>query len=104
MTNTSGCVSTNTIEIENKNLCLIPKGISPQGDGLNDTFDISHFGGVSLQIFNRYGMKVYEKKNYKNEWFGQTNSSTTLLPSGTYFYQIITHRGENHTGWVQLVY
>ncbi len=104
MTNTLGCVSTNTIEIENKNLCFIPKGISPQGDGLNDTFDISHFGGVSLQIFNRYGMKVYDKKNYKNEWFGQTNSSTTLLPSGTYFYQIVTNKGETLSGWVQLVY
>jgi len=104
MTNTSGCVTSSTIEIENKNLCIIPRGISPQGDGLNDTFDLSHFGGVSLQIFNRYGMKIYEKKNYKNEWFGQTNSSNTLLPSGTYFYQIVTHRGEVLTGWVQLVY
>lgn len=104
MTNTSGCIITNTIEIDNKNLCLIPRGISPQGDGLNDTFDLSHFGGVSLQIFNRYGIKVYDKKNYKNEWFGQTNSNNTLLPSGTYFYQIVTNRVETHTGWVQLVY
>ncbi|WP_413513445.1 gliding motility-associated C-terminal domain-containing protein [Myroides odoratus] len=104
MTNIFGCISTNTIEIENKNLCLIPKGISPQGDGFNDTFDLSHFGGVSLQIFNRYGMKVYDKKNYRNEWFGQTNSSNTLLPSGTYFYQIVTNQGEMLSGWVQLVY
>ena len=104
MTNTLGCVTTNTIEIENKNLCIIPRGISPQGDGVNDTFDLGHFGGVSLQIFNRYGMKLYEKKNYKNEWFGQTNSSTTLLPNGTYFYQIVTNKGETLSGWVQLVY
>ncbi|WP_413513511.1 gliding motility-associated C-terminal domain-containing protein [Myroides odoratus] len=73
--------------------------MSPQGDGLNDTFDISHFGGVSLQIFNRYGMKVYDKKNYKNEWHGQTNSSNTLLPNGTYFYHIVTNRGETLSGW-----
>lgn len=104
MTNTSGCITTNTIEIDNKNLCLIPKGISPQGDGLNDTFDLSQFGGVSLQIFNRYGMKIYDKKNYKNEWYGQTNSSNTLVPSGTYFYQIVTSKGETLSGWVQLVY
>ncbi len=104
MTNTSGCITTNTVEIDNKNLCLVPRGISPQGDGVNDSFDLSHFGGVSLQIINRYGMKVYDKKNYQNEWFGQTNSSTTLLPSGTYFYQFVTNQGETLSGWVQLVY
>ncbi|WP_353100170.1 gliding motility-associated C-terminal domain-containing protein [Myroides odoratus] len=102
--NQAGCIVTNSIEIESKEPCFIPKGISPQGDGLNDSFNLSHFGGVYLQIFNRYGMKVYDKKNYKNEWFGQTNSSNTLLPSGTYFYQINTHKGELLSGWIQLIY
>ncbi len=104
VTNTFGCVITNTLEIDNKNLCFIPRGISPQGDGLNDSFDLRSFGGVSLQIFNRYGTKVYDKKNYTNQWHGQTNSSNTLLPSGTYFYQIVTKKKELLSGWVQLVY
>lgn len=104
ITNISGCMATNILEIDNKNLCFIPRGISPQGDGVNDRFDLSHFGGVSLQIFNRYGKKVYDKKNYQNEWFGQTNSSTTLLPGGTYFYQFVTNQGETLSGWVQLMY
>ncbi|MEI2419951.1 gliding motility-associated C-terminal domain-containing protein, partial [Arthrospira platensis SPKY2] len=38
--------------------CSIPKGISPNGDGLNDSLDLSNFDVKRLSIFNRYGRKV----------------------------------------------
>ncbi|MBB1140964.1 fibronectin type III domain-containing protein [Myroides sp. WP-1] len=83
--------------------CPIPKGISPNGDGLNDTFDLSQHGISKIQIFNRNGVEVYSHGlGYKKEWFGQNNSDK-LLPVGTYYYVVVSN-GKVRTGWVQLNY
>ena len=83
--------------------CPIPKGFSPNGDGINDTFDLSNHGVAKIQIFNRNGVEVYSHGlGYKNEWFGQDKSGNRL-PAGTYYYIVITH-GNQRTGWVQLNY
>ena len=82
--------------------CTIPKGISPIGDGRNDFFDISHFDVKALSIFNRYGMKVYHKENYKKEWSGVTDAGKEL-PDATYYYLIELRNGEKKTGWVYVL-
>jgi uncharacterized delta-60 repeat protein/gliding motility-associated-like protein len=82
--------------------CMIPKGISPNGDFLNDEFDLSRFGTVNkLEIFNRYGKSVYFYTNYINQWKGQANNGKEL-PTGTYYYNIIFQNGTAKTGWVYL--
>ena len=69
-----GCSATTTLVIQDaRSLCFIPKGISPQGDQRNDYFNIENFGGVYLEVFNRYGKRVYHKGNYKKEWSGQSD-------------------------------
>ncbi len=76
---------------------FIPNAFSPDGDGVNDTWEIRGIEkaiGYKLIIFNRWGIKVYETNNYKNDWAGtsQTDSFMSrdnLLPEGTYFYSII---------------
>lgn len=99
----NGCLSKANIELDDiQQFCFIPKGISPNGDGLNDFFDLHTFGGVSIQIFNRQGMKVYENAHYTNQWEGQTNTGVAL-PSGTYFYQFTTSIGEQLSGWVEVM-
>ena len=80
---------------------MIPRGISPNGDGLNDQFDLSALGVKKLEIFNRYGQEVYNKSNYTNEWTGK-GSNGDELPTGTYFYMIERTNGESKTGWVYL--
>ncbi|WP_410879832.1 gliding motility-associated C-terminal domain-containing protein [Myroides sp. DW712] len=103
LVNENGCTSLVSLALDDiRQYCFIPKGISPNGDGKNDFFDLHTFGGVSLQIFNRYGMKVYEQTNYTNQWEGQSNNGTPL-PSGTYFYQFITPLKEHHSGWVEVM-
>ncbi len=83
--------------------CPIPKGISPNGDGLNESFDLSNHGIAKIQIFNRNGVEVYSHgEGYKKEWFGQNNSNK-LLPVGTYYYVVVSN-GKVRTGWVQLNY
>ncbi len=80
---------------------FIPQGISPNGDGKNDTFiipGILNSQPNTVTIFNRWGNVVYEKDNYQNDWYGQTDrafdllASDGLLPDGTYYY-IIDFKG-----------
>jgi gliding motility-associated-like protein len=82
-------------------LCIIPKGISPNGDGDNDTFNLTGFNVSQLNIFNRYGTIVYSKGNYVNEWAGQSDNGNEL-PDGTYYYVIERSNGEAKTGWVYI--
>ena len=79
--------------------CDIPRGISPNGDNKNDFFDLSNLHVNKLEIFNRYGVKVYSKSNYKKEWNGTTDSGQEL-PDATYFYVIEFESGKTKTGWV----
>ena len=81
--------------------CTVPKGISPNGDGQNDTFDLTTFGVKRLEIFNRYGIKVYSRSDYTNQWSGQTDKGEEL-PDGTYYYVINLSTGENQTGWIYI--
>ena len=96
----NGCVNEEIINILNT-LCTIQKGISPNNDDFNDFFDLEGFNVKKLQVFNRYGLNVYSKNNYINEWYGHSNSGQEL-PDGTYFYVIDFEEAEPKTGWVYI--
>ncbi len=101
ITNNLGCATTNTFNVLNT-LCSIPNGISPNGDGNNDAFDLSGFSEIEkVKIFNRYGMVIFEQDNYVNQWKGQDYRGN-LLPSGTYYYVVNFATSEAKTGWVYL--
>ena len=82
--------------------CGIQKGISANNDGLNDFFDLQLLNVKHLEIFNRYGMKVYSKSNYTNEWIGQSDKGDEL-PDGTYYYVIEFNSSQaSKTGWIYI--
>jgi gliding motility-associated-like protein len=83
------------------NVCQIQRGISPNGDTLNDWFDLTGIGARHLGIFNRYGREVYAQSNYIKEWGGQDKDGKEL-PDGTYYYVIEKTNGENLTGWIYI--
>ncbi|WP_291093256.1 gliding motility-associated C-terminal domain-containing protein, partial [Flavobacterium sp. UBA2787] len=95
-----GCEETREVTIFNA-FCGIPKGISPNNDGLNDSFDLTGLGVESISIFNRYGRKIYSKNNYLNEWYGQSDNGHEL-PDGTYYYLLNKSDGKQVTGWVYI--
>ena len=101
VTTPDGCISTKTITT-NSVACSIQKGISPNGDGKNDAFDLSTLGVKQLEIYNRYGTLVYNRMDYTNQWTGQADNGNEL-PDGTYFYVIQKKDNtEAVTGWIYI--
>ncbi|MBQ4822861.1 gliding motility-associated C-terminal domain-containing protein, partial [Aquimarina sp. MMG016] len=84
--------------IQSNDEITIYTGISPNGDGVNDQFRIiglSNFPNNTLQIFNRWGVKVFEEDGYeqpgKKYFDGYSSGRVTVkssdqLPVGTYYY------------------
>ena len=85
--------------------------VSADGNGENDFFfinGISDWPDNNVQIFNRWGVKVFETNGYggsndqENVFRGysdgrQTVAPETLLPTGTYYY-VITFNGPDNPG------
>ncbi|WP_459211182.1 lectin-like domain-containing protein [Aquimarina rhabdastrellae] len=72
---------------------FVPDGFTPNDDGINDTFvieDLNSFPNHTIEIYNRYGNRVYQGGINSNPWDGSLNneSSDRALPSGVYFYVI----------------
>jgi gliding motility-associated-like protein len=71
--------------------------VSPNGDGINDSFivpELADSPNNRVAIYDRYGIKVFEKANYSDEFAGIPNTGDFIidrnqgLPSGIYFYTI----------------
>jgi len=73
----------------------IPDAFSPNGDGINDKFEILHptTMKIEFEVFNRWGNSVYKSSDYQNEWDGKGTGSFLGkdLPTGTYYcaYRVI---------------
>jgi len=74
----------------------IPTAFSPDGDGVNDTWEIQGLnfkGAYELTVFNRWENIVFTTKDYQNDWAGTSTissfmSSSNEVPDGVYFYWI----------------
>ncbi len=69
---------------------LIPQGISPNADGLNDQFEISgieYFTDRKVKFYDRWGKLIYTSDFYQNDWDGTSPDGATL-PEDTYFYEL----------------
>jgi len=88
----NGCgTATATWQIQS-NACevKIPNVFTPNGGQGNDSFEIEgleKYSGAELTVFNRWGQKVYESTNYRNDW--RAND----LSDGTYWYVLILPYG-----------
>ena len=101
MTNGTCPASTDSVKIIVNNL-IIPTLITPNLDGKNDFFVINgveNLGKSELVVFNRWGAKVYENKNYDNSWDG-VDENADPLPDDTYFFVFKPEKSKALTGYV----
>jgi gliding motility-associated-like protein len=85
---------------------IIPNGITPNADGKNDAWVIlapSKCDTIQIEIFNRWGNKVYSDAHYLNTWKG-TNQAGDKLPQGTYFVKIELPCGSKKGMYIDLRY
>jgi gliding motility-associated-like protein len=90
---------------------VVPKGFSPNGDNINDTWvieNIEHFPNNKIIVFNRWGNKVLETNNYQNDWDGKSTKGggSKRLPVGPYLYIIeLNESGYAPVqGWIYINY
>ncbi|MCR5861100.1 gliding motility-associated C-terminal domain-containing protein [Flavobacterium sp. J372] len=94
------CAVTVPVQVDNTT-CMVQRGISPNNDGKNDTFNLSALDVTKISIFNRYGQEVFSYGAYTDQWHGQGKGGDEL-PTGTYFYSFERANGEKATGWVYI--
>jgi len=105
-TEVGGCLSTTDLTITVDDSCIVlpceaedvvvSKAVTPNGDMINDFFTVTGVEGcgftIDLQIFNRWGAKIYESRNYQNDWGGTAHKNSIgnsdTVPTGTYYYII----------------
>lgn len=84
---------------------IIPNTFTPNGDGINDTWDITNlntYSSSTVQIFNRYGTLLFRSVGYPSPWAGTYNGAA--LPSGTYYYVITLLPGQKPlSGFVAII-
>jgi gliding motility-associated-like protein len=84
---------------------IVHNGISPNGDNLNDAFlieGIDKYPDNEVEIYNRWGIKVYTAKSYNESdvmFRGYSDGRATIqrnekLPTGTYFYILKYNNGK----------
>ena len=93
---------------------VVHNAFSPNIDGKNDVFFIDNVDNTScypdntVEIYNRWGVLVYETKNYNNKtnvFDGTSQGRSTIsqssgLPTGTYYY-ILNYTSFDGNGKIQ---
>jgi gliding motility-associated-like protein len=85
---------------------LAAQAVTPNGDGINDTWivkNILNHPNSIVRVYNRWGEEVFAAQNYKNDWDGRHNKNrASRVPSSSYYYQIDLDGDGNvdDQGWI----
>jgi gliding motility-associated-like protein len=105
VTSDKGCTTTDNVFIKVLKLPAIPNIFSPNGDGIHDTWVIEYldtYPGSTIDIFNRYGQKIYHSDGYTKPWDGTINGKP--VPIGTYYYIVNPKNGRKiMSGYVDVI-
>ncbi|MEE2700477.1 MAG: gliding motility-associated C-terminal domain-containing protein [Bacteroidota bacterium] len=90
----NGCQIDTSIQISAIGTDCIPNVFSPNGDNVNDVWELEDsflYDESTITIYGRFGKKMYESVGYNTPWNG-TNKKGNAVPDGAYFY-VITLKG-----------
>lgn len=85
----NGCTSTDNVTVFITDPLKVPNAFTPNGDGFNDVWEIDRvelFPNVIVEVFNRWGQRVFSSVGYNNPWNGTNDGN--YLPEGTYYWVI----------------
>ena len=101
----AGCTASDQVFVKVLYKPQIPNIFSPNGDGIHDRWVINFlesYPGCTVEVFNRYGQRIYYSIGYTNPWDGTVNGKP--VPVGTYYYIVDPKNGrQKMSGYVDIV-
>lgn len=105
VTSNKGCSSSDQVFVKVLKKPEIPNIFSPNGDGIHDRWVIAFletYPGCIVEVFNRYGQRIYYSVGYSLPWDGTVNGKP--VPVGTYYYIVDPKNGrQKQAGYVDIV-
>jgi gliding motility-associated-like protein len=104
-----GCTSTDNVTIFISQPITAPNAFTPNGDGINDFWEISginRFPNAIVEVYSRWGQRLFSSVGYATPWNGTHNGD--YIPEGTYYWVIQLNDSsiedsEPITGYVAIV-
>jgi gliding motility-associated-like protein len=83
------CSAYDSVWVKVLPILIVPNAFSPNNDGNHDRWEIAglnRYPSATVQVFNRFGQKVFESKGSNVLWDGTWQNKP--LTTGTYYYMI----------------
>ncbi len=84
----------------------IPNAFTPNGDGINDLWDIpnlAYYPNCVMRVYSRYGSLVYQSNGYGKPWDGSSNGKP--LPTSTYYYIVdLGDKSPKLSGYITIIH
>jgi gliding motility-associated-like protein len=92
------CVNRRYINVNQCCEYFIPNLITPNNDSVNEFFCLPCLDQYKwkIEIYNRWGDRIYENKDYKNDWGGYN------VTEGIYYY-FIENESKKVNGWIEVI-
>lgn len=87
-TDNLGCVGSDSVYVHPYFPVYVPNALTPNGDGLNDVFLVAgeNLAGFHIQIFDRWGLLVFESKNPNEPWLA--GYKDYFVPNDVYTWRL----------------
>lgn len=104
----NGCTLQDQVTIVVQDSLLIPTTFSPNGDGVNDAFEIKgieQYPNCFLSIYTRWGQEVFQSTGYSQEKFWNGKTKNGEVTEGVFFYvlELRDTKNEQRTGSITVI-